>query len=258
MSHYLKDTSMSLIDHLVELRSRLIKTLVFLVMAIGVCFFFSEDIFIILLYPLYKALGSQVTVSYFAPHEAFFVYMNLSLYSGLILTVPIILHQLWAFISPGLYYSEQKIVRPFLLFAPIMFITGGIFAYWIVLPNALEFFASFQTSVSTQTTQSAINITQQIRVQDYAHFVLSFILVFGLAFELPIILILLGLFKVINTYQLKKFRKYAVISMMTVSAMVTPPDLLSMFALYIPLQLLYEVSIYIIKLYERTENVEKN
>ncbi|MFT6072257.1 MAG: sec-independent protein translocase protein TatC [Alphaproteobacteria bacterium] len=251
------DTSMSLIGHLTELRSRLIKAVIFLLIAVSVCFYFSEDIFITLLYPLKKAMGDDITVSYFAPHEAFFVYMNLSLYAGLIITVPVILHQIWAFIAPGLYYSEQKMARPFLLFAPIMFIIGGLFAYLLVLPNALEFFASFQTSVTSEVNHN-INIIQQIRVQDYAHFALSFILVFGLAFELPIILILLGLFGILTAYQLRYYRKYAVMIIMVMSAMVTPPDLLSMIALCLPLQLLYEVSILVIQFYERTKNVKKD
>jgi len=245
------DQAMTLIDHLTELRSRLIKTVIFLMIAVGLCFFFSESIFLTLLLPLKKALGQDITVSYFAPHEAFFVYMNLSLYSGLIITVPVILHQLWGFVAPGLYHSEQKLVRPFLFFAPIMFMLGGLFAYWIVLPNALAFFASFQTDV----TQQAIQITQQIRVQDYAHFALSFILVFGLSFELPIILILFGLFGIITSQDLTHYRKYAIIIIMALSAMVTPPDLLSMLALSIPLQFLYEISIMVIKFYERTKNV---
>lgn len=254
MTQNLNDTPMSLIAHLTELRSRLIKALIFFGIAVATSFYFSENIFIKLLAPLKQAIGDDITVSYFAPHEAFFVYMNLSLYVGLIASVPIILHQIWAFVMPGLYYSEQKVVRPFLLCAPLMFVLGGLFAYFLVLPNALAFFASFQTV----TENSAINILQQIRVQDYAHFALSFILVFGLAFELPVILVLLGFFGIVTSDMLKNFRKYAVLIIATISAMVTPPDLLSLAALAIPLQLLYEVSIYIIKLYELRNNVQKD
>jgi sec-independent protein translocase protein TatC len=244
---------MSLIDHLSELRTRLIKAVVFFVCMVGVCFYFSQQIFVLLLIPLKQGMGDNITVSYFAPHETFFVYMNLSLYCGLITSVPIILHQIWAFIVPGLYYSEQKMIKPFLFFAPLMFVIGGLFAYFIILPTALAFFASFQTSVNDGT----INIIQQIRVQDYAHFALSFILVFGVAFELPVALILLGLFGIISANTLKNYRKYAILIIATISAIVTPPDLISMLGLAIPLQFLYEISILIIQFYERRKNVKE-
>jgi sec-independent protein translocase protein TatC len=245
---------MSLIDHLSELRTRLIKAVIFFVAMVGVCFYFSQEIFILLLIPLKQGLGDNVTVSYFAPHETFFVYMNLSLYSGLIVSVPIILHQIWAFIVPGLYHSEQKMIKPFLFLAPIMFMLGGLFAYFIILPTALAFFASFQTSVN----DGAINIIQQIRVQDYAHFALSFILVFGIAFELPVVLILLGLFGIISAADLNHYRRYAILIIAAVSAIVTPPDLISMLGLAIPLQLLYEISILVIKLCERKKYVKES
>ena len=248
------DTTMSLIDHLTELRTRLIKVVLFFIAMVCVCFYFAQEIFIELLIPLKQSLSEQVSVSYFAPHETFFVYMNLSLYVALIISVPIILHQIWAFIVPGLYYSEQKMIEPFLFLAPIMFVIGSSFAYFFVLPTALAFFASFQTSVDNGT----INIIQQIRVQDYAHFALSFILVFGVMFELPVILILLGLFGIISADNLKQYRKYAIFIIATASAIVTPPDLISMIGLAIPLQLLYEVSIFIIQLYERRKYVKKD
>ncbi len=248
------DKPMSLIDHLTELRSRLIKVVLFFIVMVGVCFYFAQNIFIMLLIPLKQALGQGVSVSYFAPHETFFVYMNLSLYTALIISVPIIIHQIWAFVVPGLYYSEQKMVRPFLFFAPLMFVLGASFAYFFVLPTALAFFASFQASVDN----GAINIVQQIRVQDYAHFALSFILVFGVMFELPIILILLGLFGIVSAENLKKYRKYALFAIAVVAAIVTPPDLISMLGLAIPLQLLYEISIVIIQLYERKHYVKKD
>lgn len=244
-------TQAPLIEHLSELRTRLIRAVLFLFLAVGVCFYYADKIFLWLVYPLKQALGQAVKVSYFAPHEAFFVYMNLSFYAGLIIAVPVILHQIWAFVVPGLYYSERRMVRPFLFAAPMMFCVGGAFAYFYVLPMALEFFASFQSS----TLDGAIQITQEIRVQDYAHFALSFILVFGLTFQLPIILVLLGLFDIFTADDLRKFRRYAVLMIASVSAIVTPPDLLSMIALAVPLQLLYEISILIIKICEKKRDV---
>lgn len=241
------DKPMSLLDHLSELRTRLIKAVLFFICMVGICFYFSEHIFALLLIPLKQGMGENITVSYFAPHETFFVYMNLSLYCGLIVSVPIILHQIWAFIVPALYFSERRMIKPFLFLAPLMFTVGGLFAYYIILPTALAFFASFQASVHDGT----INIIQQIRVQDYAHFALSFILVFGLAFELPVILILLGLFGIITSQSLRDYRKYAILIIASVAAIVTPPDLISMLGLAIPLQLLYEVSIFVIQFYER-------
>jgi sec-independent protein translocase protein TatC len=254
MNNPTHDTPMSLIDHLTELRTRLIKVMMFFVVMVGVCFYFAQEIFVLLVIPLKQALGEQVTVSYFAPHETFFVYMNLSLYAALIISVPIIIHQIWAFVAPGLYYSEQKAIKPFLFLAPMMFVVGGLFAYHFVLPSALAFFSSFQASVD----HGDIQILQQIRVQEYAHFALSFILVFGVTFELPVILILLGIFGVISATDLKQYRKYAILIIATISAIVTPPDLISMFGLAIPLQLLYEISIIIIQLCERKKYVKKD
>ncbi len=254
MNDAITDKPMSLIDHLTELRTRLIKASLFFIIMVGICFYFAQEIFVLLIIPLKQALGEQVTVSYFAPHETFFVYMNLSLYAALIISVPVIIHQIWAFIAPGLYYSEQKAIKPFLFLAPIMFAIGGLFAYSFVLPSALAFFASFQTSVH----HGDIHILQQIRVQEYAHFALSFILVFGVTFELPVILILLGVFGIVTANDLRHYRKYAILIIATISAIVTPPDLISMFGLAIPLQLLYEVSILIIQLYERRKYVKKD
>lgn len=254
MNDAITDKPMSLIEHLTELRTRLIKASIFFMLMVGVCFYYAQDIFVILIIPLKQALGEQVTVSYFAPHETFFVYMNLSLYAALIVSVPVIIHQIWAFVAPGLYYSEQKAIKPFLFLAPMMFVIGGFFAYMCVLPSALAFFASFQTSVHS----GDIQILQQIRVQEYAHFALSFILVFGVTFELPVILILLGVFGIVTATDLRHCRKYAILIIATISAIVTPPDLISMFGLAIPLQLLYEVSILIIQLYERKHYVKKS
>ena len=248
------DKPMPLIAHLTELRSRLIKSAVFFIIMVCLCFYFSQAIFVLLLVPLKIALGEAVKVSYFAPHEACFVYMNLSLYAGLIVSVPVIIQQIWAFIVPALYYSEQRMIKPFLFFAPIMFCIGGLFAYFIVLPTALAFFASFQTSIEN----GSIEIIQQIRVQDYAHFALSFILIFGIAFELPVILILLGIFGIINANDLKQYRRYAIMIIAVISAIVTPPDLISMLGLAIPLQFLYEISIIIIQLYEQRHYVKKS
>ena len=149
-----------LISHLTELRQRLIYSFVFFAICVGGCFYFADIIFIFLLEPLKYALGENLKVTYWAPHEAFFAYMNLALYAGLIIALPFFLIQIWRFIAPGLYNNEKKAFLPFLLMTPVMFTIGLAFAFYIVMPTALSFFAGFQTAQDMGGTQ----IIQETRV----------------------------------------------------------------------------------------------
>lgn len=236
-----------LISHLTELRKRLIYIFIIFAIAFAGCFYFIEPIFITLLNPLKAALGEQVSVTYFAPHEAFFTYMNLSLYAALILSCPFLLLQIWGFIAPALYHSEKRAFIPFLIMTPVMFFIGCAFAFFIVMPTALSFFASFQHI----SIENSAQIIQETRVSDYANFTMSFIFIFGLAFQLPVALILAGFVGLISSDTLRKKRSYALMIIAISSAFFTPPDILSMFLLAFPLYIMYELSILCIRLFEK-------
>ena len=236
-----------LVSHLTELRTRLIYSFIVFAFAVGGCFYCADTIFIFLLEPLKYALGNDVKVTYWAPHEAFFTYMNLSVYAGIIIAAPFFLLQIWGFIAPGLYSHEKKSFLPFLLMTPIMFTLGIMMAFYIVMPTALQFFAGFQTLSDLGGPQ----VVQETRVSEYLYFAMSFILAFGLAFELPVGLVLAGKAGLVTAQSLKNKRPYAVMIIFILSAFFTPPDVVSMFSLALPLYLMYELSIIIIKSFQK-------
>jgi sec-independent protein translocase protein TatC len=234
-----------LIEHLSELRSRLIKCFVILIVMFGVCFYFIEHIFAFLIAPLYKALGHDAVVSYFAPQEAFFSYMNLALYSAVLLSLPFFLVQAWAFVAPGLYKHERNAFFPFIIATPVMFFAGAALAYYVMMPAALKFFAAFQFHNAT------VSVVQQTRVTDYLSFVKTFLLAFGLSFQIPVLLVLLGRAGIVKAQMLRQTRRYAILGMAGISAVVTPPDLLSMAGLLVPLIMLYEGAILLVAHFEK-------
>ena len=243
-----------LISHLTELRQRLIYSFVFFGLCVGGCFYFADTLFIFLLKPLKYALGEDLKVTYWAPHEAFFAYMNLALYAGLIISLPFFLIQIWRFIAPGLYNNEKKAFLPFLLMTPVMFSVGLSFAFYIVLPAALSFFAGFQSAADMGGTE----IIQETRVSEYLQFCLSFLLIFGLAFELPIGLVLAGKAGLISADTLRKTRPYALMGIAISSAFFTPPDIISMFSLAAPLYIMYEISILLIASFKNNHHKGEN
>ena len=234
-----------LLEHLIELRARLLKCLAVLLAVFGVCLYFARDLFTVLLRPLHAGLGDQVKVSYLAPQEAFFAYMNIALFVALMISLPLMLVQIWAFVAPGLYRHEKRAFFPFMIATPLMFYAGAGLAYGVMLPAALHFFAGFQVE------QNGIKVVQETRVSDYLAFARTFILAFGLSFQLPVVLVLLGNIGIVSAAALREKRKYAVLAMSVVSALVTPPDLLSMLGLLVPLVLLYEAAIVLVALSER-------
>ena len=238
-----------LIAHLTELRQRLIYSFIFFAICVGGCFYFADTLFIFLLTPLKYALGNDLKVTYWAPHEAFFAYMNLSLYAGLIISLPFFLIQIWGFIAPGLYSNEKRAFLPFLFMTPVMFSVGLAFAFYIVLPAALSFFAGFQTDVNMGGTE----IVQETRVSEYLQFCLSFLLIFGLAFQLPIGLVLAGRAGLIQADTLRNARPYALMGIAVCSAFFTPPDIISMLSLAAPLYIMYEISILFISSFKKGE-----
>lgn len=235
-----------LISHLIELRRRLIYTLVTFFAAFAVTYCFSEHIFKFLVQPLADVLPSTTSrrLIYTGLAEAFITYVKVALFAAVFISCPIILTQIWLFIAPGLYEREKKSFLPFLVATPFMFVTGSAFAYYIIIPNAWKFFLTFETNHMIQD----LPIQLEARMGEYLAITMQLLLAFGCCFELPVILILLARLKIIQVTTLSSKRKYAFLLILILSALLTPPDVLSMIGLAIPLYGLYEVTILLVKL----------
>jgi len=242
-------TKAPLMDHLIELRKRLIWSLVAFVICFLVCFYFSKPIYAFLTQPLAAALKSEPSRHMIATGltETFFVYVKVGMFAGVCLAFPVIATQLWLFIAPGLYKNERNAFLPFILATPFMFILGFAFVFYIMLPNAIRFFVSFDTLGGPNT----LGIELQARVSEYLDFVMTLIFAFGLCFQLPVLLSLLGRVGIITSQQLRSVWRYAVVGMTAAAAFLTPPDIFSMLALAVPLVALYVISIFLVWLIER-------
>ena len=234
----IEDHKMSLTDHLVELRKRLVRCVIILFIGFGACYYYKDFIFDIVTRPLVHVLPKNSYLIYTGLTEAFFVYMKLAFFASLIITCPFIIYQIWKFISPALHSTEKKYVLPFVLFSTLLFISGVLFGYFIALPPAFEFFVSF----NNRYLQSMISFS------DYISLFVTFLLGFGLSFELPVFMFFLAKLGIVNSQMLSKQRKYAILVIFIVAAILTPsPDALSQILMAIPLMFLYEVSIFITK-----------
>ncbi|EHH69151.1 twin-arginine translocase subunit TatC [Gluconobacter morbifer] len=249
-SDSIQDTPMPLLEHLVELRRRLIWSIVSFVIAFAICYHFSGDIYRFLAAPLGRIMrqqGEQPHLIYTALYEAFFTYIRVAVFGAICLSFPMIAIQAWIFIAPGLYRSEKKAFAPFLIATPIMFLIGAALAYYVVFPFAWQFFLSFQNS--GQGT-GGMQIELQAKVSEYLTLVTRMILAFGICFELPVVLTLLVRVGLVGVAQLRKFRRYAIVASFAVAAVIAPPDAITMLSLAIPLVALYEVSILMARLVE--------
>lgn len=229
-----------LLDHLVELRSRLLKCVAAFIVCFIIAFTQADKIFAFLVQPLVQAFGNNMgRLVYTKLYEAFFVEIRVAGFAALCMAFPIIANQLWAFVAPGLYRRERNAFLPFLIATPVLFTLGASLAYYVVMPVAFSFFLSFQSPAgATGLTQEALPA-----MGEYLDLVMSLILAFGVSFLLPILLMLLERAGLVTRSQLKAGRRYAIVAAFAIAAVMTPPDLWSQFALAIPLILLYEISI---------------
>jgi sec-independent protein translocase protein TatC len=244
------DKKMPLLDHLIELRSRLLRAVIALFVAFLVCFYFAEPLYAFLVQPLAEILaekGLDRRMIYTALTEVFFTYVKVAFFFGAFISFPIFATQIYKFVAPGLYRNERKAFLPFLVATPVLFFTGGAMVYYLVLPMAWRFFLSFETS----GVDGALPIQLEAKVAEYLSLVMQLIFAFGLAFQLPVIMTLLARAGIASARGMAEKRRYAIVAVFVFAAILTPPDPISQITLAIPIIVLYEVSIWMAKLVER-------
>lgn len=231
----LDDAKAPLLDHLIELRQRLLRSILALAIAFGVCLYFAKPIFAFLVQPLVKA--GQGKIIYTQIFEAFFVEIKVAFFAAIMVAFPVIANQLWQFIAPGLYRRERRAVLPFLFATPVFFIAGAALAYYVAVPTALHFLLGFQGNVGGIQQEALPG------VGNYLSFVMQFMFGFGLAFLMPVLLMLLEAAGIVTRAQLVGGRRYAIVAAFAIAAVLTPPDIGSQLLLAIPLCILYEFTL---------------
>ena len=240
------DSKMPLLDHLIELRSRLLWSFLALAIAFGISLYFARPIFGFLVQPLLAS--GQTKLIYTAIFEAFFVEIKVAFFAASFFSFPVFATQLWRFVAPGLYSKEKRAFLPFLLATPVLFIIGASMAYYMAIPVALEYLLGFGGSVGGVEQQALPG------VDNYLNFVMKFIFGFGISFLLPVLLMLLERAGIVTLEQLKSARRYAIVGAFAIAAVLTPPDVVSQLLLAIPLCILYELALIAIWFTRRRRN----
>ena len=251
----ISDKEVGFISHLTELRSRLINSFIFLFLFFVICYFFAEHLYGFFVEPYADAVredGTQRRLIFTALQETFLTYLKVSFFTSLFITSPFILMQIWKFIAPGLYEHEKSSIIPYLVITPILFFLGGALVYYLIMPLAIKFFLSFESSGNITN----LPIQLEAKVNEYLSLIMKLIFAFGLSFQLPVVLSLLARVGVIDSEFLKKRRKYVVVIIFAAAAILTPPDPITQIGLAIPLLILYELSIFSVSLIEK--KIKKN
>ena len=241
------------VSHLTELRKRLIHSFIFLIIFFVICYIFAEHIYGFLVDPFAQAVkddGSDRRLIFTALQETFLTYIKVSFFTAFFVTRPFILMQIWKFIAPGLYKDEKKALLPYLIATPTLFLLGGMLVYYLVMPLAIKFFLSFESSAEI----SNLPIQLEAKVNEYLSLIMRLIFAFGISFQLPVLLSLLARVGFIDSEYLKTRRKYVIVIIFAVAAILTPPDPITQIGLGIPLLILYELSILSVKLIEKKKD----
>ena len=245
-----KTKQSSFVEHLTELRSRLVKSIIYLFIFFIICYFFAENIYSFLVAPYAEAVKNDDVsrrMIFTALHETFITYLKVAFFASLFASSPILLTQLWKFLAPGLYKNEKKALLPYLIATPTLFLLGAMLVYYLVMPLAIKFFLTFETSAQV----TSLPIQLEAKVNEYLSLIMRLIFAFGISFQLPVLLSLLARVGFIDSRYLKERRKYVIVIIFAVAAILTPPDPITQIGLGIPLLILYELSILSVKIIEK-------